>query len=96
VLRYERQDANGAAVDLTGRTYRCQWRLTPETAAIAETAAIDTTSAATGVILASLTAAEITALGVGTWAYDLEETNGTTVSTVVAGTVRVVQDVSRT
>lgn len=83
-------------VNITGRTYASQLRSNPEIAAIAATASCSVTDGANGVMQAVYTATSTAALDPGYYYWDLQETNGTTVTTVLSGTVTVLADVTRT
>ena len=82
-------------VDITGRTYAAQMRTTPDIAAISATATCSITDAANGVMNASFTATSTATLDPGYYYWDLQETNGATVTTVLQGTVNVLPDVTR-
>jgi hypothetical protein len=89
------QDENGAAVNIAGRTYAAQIRSTVDSAIVVATFSCSITNAATGELAATLSAATTTALTPGLGVWDLQETNGTTVTTLLSGPVTVVQDVTR-
>lgn len=82
-------------VDITGRTYASQLRTSPDIAAIAATATCSITDAANGVMQVVYTATSTAALDPGYYYWDLQETNGTTVTTVLSGAVTVLADVTR-
>jgi len=89
------KDSAGAAVDITGRTYAAQIRSTTDASTVVATFSCTITSAAAGTLAASLSAATTAALTPGLGVWDLQETNGTTVTTLLAGPVTIVQDVTR-
>jgi hypothetical protein len=82
-------------VSITGRTYAAQLRSTPDIAAIAATATCTITDGANGVMTATFSATDTAELDPGMYYWDLQETNGTVVTTVLAGTVQVLADVTR-
>lgn len=90
---------NSASVptDITGRTYRAQIRATKDAATIAAAFTCVVTDAVNGVVTCTLTPGQTSTLSVGTQFWDFEETitAGNIVTTIVAGTVNVLADVSR-
>lgn len=91
-------DADEVAVVLTGRTYAAQIRSSPATAGTADAAfTVDLTNLATGVVVLTLTNTQTGALVPATayW-WDLQETVTATTfkTTILAGKVTVVQDVT--
>ena len=89
------KDSAGAAVDITGRTYAAQIRSNAEDTSPLATFSCSIVSAAAGTLAATLSAATTAALTPGLGVWDLQETNGTTVTTLLAGQVTIVQDVTR-
>ena len=90
------QDSAGAAINITGRTYAAQIRSTPDASTVLATFACSIVNAATGKMAATLTATTTAALTPGGAVWDLQETNGTVVTTLLSGPVTIVQDVTRT
>lgn len=86
------QDLAGAAVDITSRTYvaRLKNRAT-DAVVLSFTAAV--TDGANGQMTVSATAVATAALTPDSYAWDLQETNGSTVTTILAGIATVVKDV---
>ena len=82
-------------VDVTGRTYRAQIRTTKDAATIDASFTCAITSALDGEITCSMTAGDTAALVVGIHYWDFEENNAGVVSTILAGTVNVLADVTR-
>ena len=84
-----------SVLDVSAYTHRAQIRSKP--AAIeAVDFTIDETSAATGVVTVSLTAAQTRLLASGVWQWDMErELDGAYPQTVLAGTLRVTPDITR-
>lgn len=88
--------SNGTTpVNITGRTYRAQIRATKDAGVIDATFSCSVTNGAAGEVTCSLTPNQTSGLTVGTHYWDLEETNAGVVSTIVAGTVNVLADVTR-
>ena len=91
------QDENGSAVDISGRTYAAQVRANAEDTTILATFTCAIVNAAQGILTATLTSTETRALTPGLAVWDLQETNpvGPVVTTLLAGQVTIVQDVTR-
>jgi hypothetical protein len=85
--------ANGVAEDLTGRTYLAQIRRT-ENATTAYDVTVDTTEAATGIVILRMDP-EITETLSGEFVWDLEENNGGTIRTRGRGPWNFTPDVTR-
>lgn len=86
---------NGSAVDVSTRTYLAQIRKVKE-GPVVEEFTIDMTLAATGKIVLNITPADSKLIPSGGYVWDLEQTNGGSVRTLLAGSVEVEADVSRT
>jgi hypothetical protein len=81
--------------NIAGRTYRAQIRTVKDAATIdLSFTAVVTNGAAGEITLTALPVATAT-LSVGTHYWDLEETSSGVVSTILAGTVNVLADVTR-
>lgn len=89
------QDANGAPINVSGRTYTSQLRRYPDSSSIAATFTVTMTNAATGVVVFSLPDATTSALAPGEYRYDIQQDNGGTITTLLAGTATVAADVTR-
>jgi hypothetical protein len=89
------QDSSGAAINITGRTYAAQVRVTPDASTVLATFACSIVNAATGKVAATLSATTTAGLTPGGAVWDLQETNGATVTTLLSGPVTIVQDVTR-
>jgi hypothetical protein len=89
------QDSSGTAINITGRTYAAQVRATADAASALATFSCSITNAAAGQFACTLSASTTAALSTGTAVWDLQETNGSTVTTLLAGPVRIDQDVTR-
>ena len=88
------KDSTGAIVDFSAMTGLGQIKVAKtDTVAVATfTVAL---SAVAGNLTYSLTATQTTALGIGSWVYDIQLTSGSTVRTYIAGKLKIIQDVSR-
>jgi hypothetical protein len=82
-------------INITGRTYASQMRTTPDIAAIAITGTCTIVNGAAGEMRVTFSAADTADLDPGYLYWDLQETAGSTVSTILAGTVTVLADVTR-
>lgn len=89
------QDANGTAINVTSRTYAAQIRSTADASSVLATFTCAISNAAGGVVTATLPASTTAALTPGVGVWDLQETNGTVVTTLLAGPVTITQDVTR-
>ena len=83
------------AVDITGRTYRAQIRSTQDSTTIKATFTCTVTGAASGQVTCVLSATSSAALSAGLYFWDLEENASGVVSTILAGNVTVLADVTR-
>lgn len=82
--------------DVSGSTWLApQLRSDPESATILNTATVDTTAAASGLITWTFSAAQTAARDPGVYYTDLQRTNGGVVSTWPRVAIRLEQDVSR-
>jgi hypothetical protein len=89
------KDSTGAPVNITGRTYAAQIRTTTDAATALATFTCAIVSGAAGTLTATLSATTTAALTAGLGVWDLQETNSTTVTTLLAGSVTISQDVTR-
>lgn len=88
-------DDGSGAINITGRTYRAQIRQTKESTIIAASFTCVITNAAAGQVTCTLSAATTATLTPGIYYWDFEETNSGVVSTILAGSVNVLADVTR-
>lgn len=86
---------DGVPINITGRTYRAQIRSTAASTAILATFNCTIANGTAGVFACTLGTAVTGALTAGQAVFDIEETNGSTVTTLLAGPVFIVQDVTR-
>jgi hypothetical protein len=89
-----RNSAN-ANVTITSRTYSGQIRKKRNSDTVAATFTSEITNGANGIVVMSLSSAATANIAAGTYVYDFQETNGSTVTTLITGTVTVVGEVSR-
>jgi hypothetical protein len=89
-----RNSAN-ANVTITSRTYSGQIRKKRNSDTAAATFTSEITNGANGIVVMSLTAATTANIAAGSYVYDFQETNGSTVTTLITGTVTVTGEVSR-
>jgi hypothetical protein len=86
---------NGTPINITGRTYRGQVRSTAASTAILASFSCSITNGTAGQFTCTLTATTTAALSAGQAVYDVEETYGSVVNTLIQGPVFIVQDVTR-
>jgi hypothetical protein len=82
-------------VNITGRTYSSQLRSTPDSNAIAATATCTITDGANGKLTVVFSHGDTALLSPGYYYWDLQENAFDVYSTVLAGTVTVLADVTR-
>lgn len=88
-------DAANVAINIAGRTYRAQIRATKDATVIAAAFTCAITNASGGEVTCTLSAGTSATLAAGKYYWDFEETNASVVTTILAGTVTVLADVSR-
>lgn len=89
------KDSAGVAINITGRTYRAQVRTTKDAGSVAASFTCVVTSAVNGEVTGTMSAVSSAALAAGKYYWDFEETNAGVVTTILAGSVTVLADVSR-
>jgi hypothetical protein len=89
------KDSASAPVDITGRTYRAHIRLTKDATVVSAAFVCVVTNSTQGEVTCTLTAGNSGALAAGKYYWDFEENYSGTVTTILAGTVTVLADVSR-
>jgi hypothetical protein len=82
-------------VDITGRVYTCQFRNSPDDNAIAAEAVCSVTDGPNGQVTAVFAATETDDLDPGYFYWDLQENASGVISTILAGQVTVLADVTR-
>jgi len=88
------KDSTGLAVNFSGGTGLSQIKLAKTDIVPVDTFTV-VLGSGTGNLTYSLTAAQTTALGIGSWVYDVQITVGPIVRTYIAGKLKIIQDVSR-
>ena len=83
------------AIDITGRTYTAQLRSTPDISVISASFTCTVTNGAAGQVTCVMTSTASAELSPGFFYWDLQENASGTISTVLAGTVTVLADVTR-
>lgn len=89
------QDSAGAAINITGRTYTAQVRATADSSTVLATFSCSITNASAGTFACTLSAATTSALTPGGGVWDLAETNGSTVTRLIGGSVIIEKGVTR-
>lgn len=84
----------GNRINITGRTYSAQIRKIKTSDTITISFTTEITDAANGVLNFRLSASETTNLPIGNYYYDLQEINGASVLTLLAGKVVVKKEVT--
>ena len=83
------------AIDITGRTYTAQLRSTPDISVISASFTCTVTNGAAGQVTCVMTSTASAELSPGFFYWDLQVNASGTISTVLAGTVTVLADVTR-
>jgi hypothetical protein len=83
------------AINVTGRTYTAQLRSTPDIAVISASFTCTVTNGAAGEVTCTMASTASAELSPGFYYWDLQENASGTISTVLAGTVTVLADVTR-
>ena len=83
------------AINITGRTYRAQIRSSQDSTTIKASFTCTVTNGAAGQVTCTLSATDSAQLGAGLYFWDLEENASGVVSTILAGNVTVLADVTR-
>jgi hypothetical protein len=83
------------AVNITGRTYASQIRTQQDSTTVKASFTCTVTSGAAGEVTCVLSSTSSAALSAGLYFWDLQETASGVVSTILAGTVTVLADVTR-
>lgn len=89
------KDSAGAAVNITGRSYAAQIRQGVDSSTVLASFTCAIVDAAAGKMTATLSATTTAALATGNAVWDLQETNGSVVTTLVGGQCSIVRDVTR-
>lgn len=89
------QDDETTPINITGRTYTSQIRSTQDATIISASFTCVVTDGANGEVTCTLAAADSAELDPGYYYWDLQENASGTISTVLAGQVTVLADVTR-
>jgi hypothetical protein len=87
--------AGSTPINIAGRSYRAQIRENKDSGVIAASFSCTVTNAAQGQVTCVLPAASTAVLLPQNYYWDFEEDNGGVISTILAGTVTVLADVTR-
>lgn len=89
------KNSSNVAINITGRTYRAQVRETKESGTVSSSFNCVVTTPLSGEVTCTMPAAVSALLAAGKYFWDFEENNAGVVTTILAGTVTVLGDVSR-
>jgi hypothetical protein len=95
VLVISLKDSVGVAINITSRTYRAQVRATKDATSVSAAFVCVVTNGSAGQVTCTMTAGVSATLAAGKYYWDFEENNSGFVTTILAGTVTVLADVSR-
>lgn len=82
-------------LNVTGRSYAAQMRSSVDASSAAATFTCTVTDGAAGEVTCVVSASATAGLAPATYVWDLQETAGGSVATILSGTVTVVADVTR-
>jgi hypothetical protein len=88
------RNSSNVAINISGRTYTAQIKRSKGSDSVVASFTTSITDAANGVLTFSMTSSNTANISSGTYYYDLEEVNGSTVTTLMGGKVTVVGDIS--
>jgi hypothetical protein len=89
------QDADGVAINITGRTYSAQIREKASSTSALATFSCSIVNAAQGKFACTLSAATSATLSPANAVWDLQENNSGVITTLMAGDVVIDRDVTR-
>ena len=89
------KNSANAVINISTRTYAGQIRKKKSSETITATFTSEITDGANGVVVLSLTPGVTANIASGSYVYDFQETNGAVVTTLLAGNVVVVAQVTR-
>jgi hypothetical protein len=89
------QDVDGNPINITGRTYSAQIREKASSTAPLATFSCSIVNAAQGIFACTLSATSSASLTAANAVWDLQETNGVVVTTLLAGEAVIDRDVTR-
>jgi len=88
------QDSSGDPIDISSRSYTGQIRKSPGASSVAATFTTAITNGAAGEVQFVLSANVTSNIAAGVYYYDFQETNGSIILTLMAGTATVVPQVT--
>ena len=89
------KNSSNTAINISGRTYKAQIRKTKSSETIIQTFTTAISNAAAGILNMTLSSNASSNINTGIYYYDLEETNGSIVTTLMGGKITVIGEVSR-
>jgi hypothetical protein len=89
------KDSANAVINITSRTYSGQVRKRRTSDTASATFSSEITDGANGVVVFTLLPAVTANLRPGTYVYDFQETNGSTVTTILTGNAVITGEVTR-
>lgn len=89
-----RNSAN-AAINISGRSYSSQIRKAKSSESVVASFTITISNAANGVLLMSMANSVTSNINTGVYYYDLQEVNGSTITTLMGGKVTITGEISR-
>jgi hypothetical protein len=89
------KDSANAVINITSRTYSGQVRKRRTSDTASATFSSEITDGANGVVVFTLLPAVTANLRPGTYVYDFQETNGSTVTTILTGSAVITGEVTR-
>lgn len=89
------KNSSNTAINISGRSYVAQIRKSKATESVIASFTTNITDAANGVLILSMTSSQTSGINTGIYYYDLQETNGSYVTTLMGGKVTITGEVSR-
>lgn len=88
------KNSANTAINISGRTYTAQIKRSKGSDSVVASFTTSITDAANGILTFSMTSSNTANIASGIYYYDLEETNGATITTLMGGKVTVIGDIS--
>lgn len=89
------KNSSNTAINISGRSYVAQIRKSKATESVIASFTTNITDGANGVLTLSMTSSQTSGINTGIYYYDLQETNGSYVTTLMGGKVTITGEVSR-
>jgi hypothetical protein len=89
------RDSANANINISSRTYTGQIRKRRTSANASITFSAEITDGANGIVVFTIASANTASLRSGTYVYDFQEVNGTTVTTLMTGNVTIIGQVTQ-